>query len=279
MANAEHDRSSSLRSSLVAALKPTSVLGLAMTAFVLLIFAIFIFGSRGRYSDPDVSDILRTASVGIISAGVATLIDRNISFSILRNDISDSLQEAHGISQAMRTAGVRNVIPEFDFGLPFREARKGETVSWLDTYCPRENEFMADLLAAVARGVRVRMLIIDPGAATADMRNGELVGTFDTGAGWTAGLQAFIAKMKAAAMQNPSHFEIRQYNDLPCVPMYMIAGSKVTRKAYFSIFLTRPTERCAHVELRAGSLLEDMSAYFDAKWARHAVKQTSTITI
>jgi hypothetical protein len=150
----------------------------------------------------------------------------------------------------------------------FREARRGETVSWLDTYCPRQNEFIDDVIDALRRGVQVRMLIIDPSCDNAAFRNQELESTFDTGGGWTGGLDAFISKMSAVAGRGYGKFEIRYYRDLPCVPMYLVGKLPSARKGYFSIFLVRATAGCQHLELTRGEWLTDMAKYFSSKWER-----------
>jgi hypothetical protein len=256
----------SVRSAVV----PNRLLSLILSSGAALVFAVFVFGTRGKYPDPDTAELLRTVSVGILAATVATVIDRQISLRTLEKQIHNSLLEAEGVKNSLVRLGVHGAFQVFDFGQPFREARRGEVVSWLDTYCPRQNELMDDLVAAVDRGVHVRMLIIDPTCASAAFRDVELVGSFDTGEGWKTGLEAFIQKMTAAAQRGNGHFEIRFYNDLPCVPMYLIGRASSARVGYFSLFLTRPSAHFPHLELRSGEWLVDMVAYFEAKWTRHA---------
>ncbi|GAA3344842.1 hypothetical protein GCM10020358_49700 [Amorphoplanes nipponensis] len=252
------------------ALVPNRLLGLILVSGAALLFAVFVFGTRGKYPDPDTAELLRTVSVGILAAAVATVIDRQISLGALEKQIYDSLLEAEGVKSSLARLGVHGAHHVFDFGRPFREAHKGEVVSWLDTYCPRQNELIDDLVAAVDRGVHVRMLIIDPRCATAGHRDAELVGSLDTGEGWKAGLEAFIHKMTAAASRGHGRFEIRFYDDLPCVPMYLVGRGSAARVGYFSLFLTRPSAHFPHLELRSGAWLVDMAAYFEAKWSRHA---------
>jgi len=235
-----------------------------------LIFSVFVFGTHGAHSNSNIADLLSTIGIGILAALVTTVVDRSVSARDIESRINRNFREAAGIAASLTQLGVQGAYRKFDFGMIFREARRGETVSWLDTYCPRQNEFVDDVINALKRGVLVRMLIIDPACENARFRNEELESTVDTGGGWTGGLDAFISKMKAIAGRGYGSFEIRYYSDLPCAPMYLVGRAPLARKAYFSIFLVRATAQCQHLELSKGEWLSDMAKYFEAKWARQA---------
>jgi hypothetical protein len=219
---------------------------------------------------------LRAVGIGVLAAGVTAIIDRHAVSRELGARIRRCFEDASEASHSLAELGIRSAHSRLDFGHIFREAKKGETVSWLDTYCPRESEFEEELIAALDRGVHVRMLTIEPGCINALNRNAELQSTFDTGGGWETGLKAFIAKMEAVSSRGVGQFEMRFYDDLPCAPMYLIgkpsASGKppVPRKSYFSLYLVRASAGCPHVELSNGAWLQDMAKYFDAKWARHS---------
>lgn len=268
MTNRQGSNGESGRGSLRSLIVPNPLLGLVLLAMTSLIFAVFVFGERGKYYDADVADILRTIGIGALAAAVTTIVDRHLSARDLENRIRESFREAAGVASALTSLGVYTAHAKFDFGLAFRDARKGETVSWLDTYCPRQNELVADFEAALERGVHVRMLIIDPASDNARFRDQELQSTTDTGGGWAAGLAVFIAKMKTIADRGPGRFEIRFYKDLPCVPMYLVGKVPIARKGYFSVFLVRATADCQHLELHRGEWLDDMAQYFEVKWTR-----------
>ena len=248
----------------------SALISLVFVAVIVLIFAIFVFGANRARNNPEISDLLRTIGIGILAALVTTIVDRSVSARDLEARINRDFREAAGVAASLTGLGVERAYPKFDFGTIFREARKGETVSWLDTYCPRQNEFVDDVVNALKRGVQIRMLIIDPTCANSRFRNEELESTVDTGGGWTSGLDTFISKMKAIAGRGYGSFEIRYYSDLPCVPVYLLGKAPIARKAYFSIFLVRATAGCQHLELRKGEWLSDMAKYFEAKWARQA---------
>jgi len=258
----------SLRKNLRSAITPEPLLALVYVSILLLVVAIFVFGERGKYSDPDVADIIRTVALGALAAAVATLVDRQVVLRDLYANIESSTRSAVELSRSIDELGIHAAFPKFDYGLIFREARRGETVSWLDTYCPRQNEFYEDIERCVERGVAIRMLIIDAGCENAKHRNEELETTVNTGGGWDAGLAGFMAKMQTVASKATGLFEIRYYSDLPCVPMYLIGNGRRPRKGYFSLFLVRPSAGCHHIELRSGEWLADMAKYFEAKWNR-----------
>ncbi|GAB1821041.1 hypothetical protein [Herbidospora sp. RD11066] len=249
-------------------IRPNPLLALVLASLVLLFLAVFVFGGSGKYPSADAAEILRTLSVGVLAAVVATIIDRAITFRNLDERLRQSVREATSTASSLSLLGIRNAHPSFDFKMIFKEARRGETISWLDTYCPRQNEFIDDLMGALRRGVSVRMLVIDPTCENARFRDQELEGTIDTGEAWTAGLEAFIRKMEAISTRDLGRFEIRYYRDLPCIPMYLIGKPLAPRRGYFSIFLTRATAHCQHLELRGGEWLHDMANYFEKKWTR-----------
>ncbi len=263
------DRPNSLTAAWVH-LAPNPLQLLVVVSLILLFIAVFIFGERGKYRDPDIADILRTVAVGGLAAAVSTLIDRQVYSNELQHRISAGVSKALGVVSSLNELGVTRAYADFDFGLIFREAESGETVSWLDTYCPRQDDFIEDLSDALKRGVQVRMLIIDPTSRNAQYRNEELQQTIDTGPGWIAALEVFIAKMNAIASRGPGQFEIRFYSDLPCAPIYLVGKSPHARKGYFSLFLVQATSNCHHIELHDGEWLSDMACYFEQKWARQA---------
>jgi hypothetical protein len=64
---------------------------------------------------------------------------------------------------------------------------------------------------------------------------------------------------------------IRVYDDLPCIPMYIISRGGKAVTAYTSFFLTEPTAYFVHLEWQNApkGLLPFMKSYFDQKWDAH----------
>ncbi|MGA7050122.1 MAG: hypothetical protein WBZ37_02440 [Mycobacterium sp.] len=255
---------------LLSLLIPNAVVGLSFIAAVFLVLAIFVFGEHGPLANPLIADLTRTAGISSGAAMLTTILDRHYFSRDLEDRIVDRFREAADRTKTLATLGVNMAYPSFDFGRIFLDARAGETVSWLDTYCPQENAFLDKLVNATNHGVLIRMLIIVPTCENAKFRSVELAESFDTGEVWDDGLKSFISKMKSASARSEGKFEVRFYQDLPCVPMYLVGTAPKARKGYFSLFLVRPTANAQHLELGPGEWLDDMAKYFEHKWARHA---------
>jgi hypothetical protein len=252
---------------------PNKTFVIVAAGAVMVVLAVIEFGTGAPHQDPMWAEILRTIGVGLIAAVVAGIIDHTLIFKNIDARIRDSLQEASGVAADLRILGVQNARgAPFSFSTIFLEAESRETVSWLDTYCPLQDEFIRELSAALKRNVSVRMMVIDPECDTAKMRSEELKDSLNTGEAFTLSLRAFIEKMKKVAADSGGKLEIRYYGDLPCVPMYLIGKPGHPRKGFFSIFLSKATVDCSHLELRDGEWLRHMSEYFEAKWERWAPK-------
>ncbi|HEY4362682.1 MAG TPA: hypothetical protein VGN17_17065 [Bryobacteraceae bacterium] len=258
----------SLAAEIRATLIPNPVLSLLIVGVMLIVVAVFAYGEHGGRPSPMISDVLRTVGIGAIAAAVTGIIDHNLLFKNFESRIRESLQEARDMAEGLRRLGVQNTYKPFFFSQIFAEAQKGESVRWLDTYCPLQNEFLSEVEAALARKVSIRMLVIQPNCANAKNRSLELADTPDTGKAFDASLRAFITKMESLADKSGGRFQIRFYEDLPCVPMYLIDKNNHTRKGFFSIFLSDATAHCTHMELSDGEWLQNMASYFDAKWER-----------
>jgi hypothetical protein len=237
-----------------------------------LVIAVFVFGPYGNYKDPEVYDVLRTLAVGALSSAITIIIDRHLVTGTIANLTKEYLEEAVGVERTLSKQGLCKAYEDhFEFSMIFRSARKGETVWWLDTYCPKKDEFFDDLMNAFTRGVNVRMLIIQPDCDNAKYRAAELEGTVDTGVAWQTGLSDFIHRVNLIAEKFSGNIDIRFYSDLPCVPMYLICKDVRPRLGWFSIYLGMATAYFTHFEVKPGPLLTEMAKYYNAKWEANAV--------
>lgn len=252
----------SLAEDLRALLIPNPVLALLLLSVASILVAIFIFGDER----PGLSELFRTVGIGALAAAVTGIIDHNLLFRNFETRIHESLLAANGTSATLTELGIETAYRQFGFSQIFKDAKQGETVCWLDTYCPVQNEFLEELESAMRRKVTIRMLVIDPECENARARNHELSGTLETGKAFMDSLKLFVTKMELIAAHSSGRLEVRYYSDLPCVPMYLIGKHGQPRKAFFSIFLSKPTAHCSHVELSSGEWLTNMASYFDRKW-------------
>ncbi len=261
-----NDSGRSLAADLRALLTPNPVLLLLLLSVTSIAVAIFAFGRES----PGLADLFRTIGIGALAAAVTGIIDHTLLFRNFEMRIHDSFLQAMRMSSNLRELGVENAHKQFAFSTIFKAAKAGETVSWLDTYCPLQNEFIEALEEAIKHNVTIRMLVIQPTCDNAKARNVELGGTPDSGEAFDAALKAFVTKMEWVAAESSGRLQVRYYSDLPCVPMYLIGKVGHVRKGFFSIFLSKATAHCAHVEISSGEWLTNMMEYFDKKWERWA---------
>jgi len=121
----------------------------------------------------------------------------------------------------------------------------------------------------------LRSFILDPNCKNAEYRSEEI-------ANWRYDLPAFrrdieafkdqifgIAKQLSTSSSNGGTLEVYTYQDLICVPMYIVLRGGQPYKGYSSFFLAKPTgTNFVHLEWteRDGGVLEEMKSYFDQKW-------------
>ena len=174
-------------------------------------------------------------------------------------------------------AGFQGTIHGMDFKKLFTEVQPGETVLWLDIFDPRTADFATELDAALTRGVNVKMLIQEPGTRHARNRASELgepLPHFDA-----TQRQFILAMHQLVIAPRPSahgKLQMRTYNDLPSVPMYIIVSkSGETRYGYTGFFLSTPTDHSHSVHLKWTNCGKEPSIdlfakYFNFKWESFA---------
>jgi hypothetical protein len=69
--------------------------------------------------------------------------------------------------------------------------------------------------------------------------------------------------------------QILAYDDLPCMPMYIVTHKGLPIRGYSGYFLTKPSALFEHLEWTniKGGVLENMHEYFEQKWNRHLQKR------
>ena len=182
-------------------------------------------------------------------------------------------------------------IDRVNFRDLFRGLDKNDELLWLDTYCPdmESAEVQDALCAAIDRGAAVHMLVMDPDAATADLRAHEIATPgqhdpeeFRTNAQRNLNI---LEHLRDTRLDENKRCRLRfdKYWGLPCAPMYLVArqSKKGTAKGqlvegWTSYFLTLPTYQSAHLHwdqaaradrlpAGAGMGLEAFRTYFSRK--------------
>jgi hypothetical protein len=66
----------------------------------------------------------------------------------------------------------------------------------------------------------------------------------------------------------PGHLEVRLYDDLPCIPMYIQKRGGVPIRGFTGYFLSHASERFAHARwgFADKGMLQYFAEYFDNKW-------------
>lgn len=116
------------------------------------------------------------------------------------------------------------MIPKMDFFNLFDDLRTGQTLYWLDTFCPSFETWVPDLIRAVGRGAHIRMLALDPDCENARDRAAELASTYGT-ENFLSDLRRFINTIKGCKSQC-IHLEgslvLLPYHDLLGAPTYIV---------------------------------------------------------
>jgi hypothetical protein len=163
----------------------------------------------------------------------------------------------------------------FNFGSLFDDLEPGDELLWFDTYCPDQPNYLAQLRSAVHRGASVKLLAVTPDSQVARLRAKEIdpvrgfsVKRFqDEARGNLETLRDALACEDAKVRER---VQVRLYDDLPCVPMYIRVHAGRPHTAIQSFFLRNPSFDRPHLEWRAasGGTLYDLYDYFVAKWEK-----------
>jgi hypothetical protein len=155
----------------------------------------------------------------------------------------------------------------------FNNLEEGDELLWLDTYSPDLPLFRDKIQAAVKKGAHLRMLVIDPEAATAHMRADEIA---DDGYGDThfcGAAREFLSALVEVAEKlgdEKGRIEVRAYKDLPGVPMYVHLRNKRPIAGVTGFFLSAPSFDEAHLCWRSADngMLTSFVDHFEHKWRR-----------
>jgi hypothetical protein len=205
----------------------------------------------------------------------------------LERDVTKELNRIHAsldsIILSRRTFGLvgfRSATENgrFDFSGVFNLLKPGDELLWLDTYAPTYREFQGYMENALRTGVKLRMLVIDSACDNARLRAEEIdrrgfgPRTFskevDEFRDWIRDVVHKVATDVPSARQD---CRVRVYDDLPCIPLYIIVREGLPVRGFNSFFLTEPTAYFVHLEweyTREG-LLTYMHRYFEQKWKSH----------
>ncbi len=151
--------------------------------------------------------------------------------------------------------------------------KKGDELHWLDTYCPQINGILNRLEEALELEVKVKILTMKKDSNVAKYRSQELEGEvqdefvlFNQQVNlYHDGLSKILSKQESRSKDN---LEVRFYDDLPGVPMYIVVRDGVLFVGYTGWYLNKSASK--NIFLKWGpakkAVLESVESYFDKKW-------------
>lgn len=249
------------------------------------------------------TESLRALALAAIPAILVVQYDHYRTIREVGEDIEDTLDVL--IAGRLRY-GLARIHHRLDYSALFAELLPTDELLWLDTYCPLDEGYYNSMKAALRRGAHVKILTIAPHCDNARNRAMEITAGFLPEGDdeleqddnvfherFEEEVERFVAHLldvledleKKPAAKVRERAEVRMYDDLPCVPMYIIrargqdsATANVSpgrpRRGFSSMFLAHPTANFPHFEwnptdIQGGFALEALARYFDEKWERH----------
>lgn len=164
--------------------------------------------------------------------------------------------------------GLKGFHGEMNFSQLFNDLDKGDELWWLDTYAPNYLGFVRHLRNALRRGAKIRMLVLNPECKNAEYRADEIGGLFKP-TSFKVELRKFWGDMDSCAneAQEGGSLELRWYEGLPCMPMYIIHRNGKILYAYTSFFLGQPTGiEFPHIKWEEGLMARNFLDYVQSKW-------------
>lgn len=192
---------------------------------------------------------------------------------------------AHEVSQLFDEKIDAELIQARKFGLDriensfpliemFDSLQPGDTLWWLDTFCPGHKTWLPHVKHAIARGASINMLVLDPDSSFCSMRAKE-IGDIFTDESFVAELRLFISDFEECRRilekqhKLVGHFDIVRYNDLLGVPCYVVTRNDRPIYGYSSMYLTQPTGvEFPHFCWTQGGMCEILFIYIKGKYDR-----------
>mgnify|MGYP003289190958 CR=1 FL=1 len=256
--------------------------GLIATVVMLAVCVVIFLASDSLYFRfPQwrmIFEPLKDLSLAATAALAVAVIDHFVTIRKVASEVTKGIEDRmvdvmNMFVNGSKDTGLVRVHKRLNFMNLFESLGPHDELLWLDTYCPGNAEFISKIGPALERGAKTRMLIIDPRSANASLRADEIRET-ET---FSQDVEVFIrrisgvrCKLKKAGL-NADSCQILAYDDLPCMPMYIVTHKGIPVRGYSGFFLAKPSAFFAHVEwtLVPGGVLENMCEYFEQKWERN----------
>jgi hypothetical protein len=170
--------------------------------------------------------------------------------------------------------GLRKYIPPVEYSELVGLAQPGATVTLHDTLIPDIANSLPRIESLIRDGVTFKIMIAHPDSAVAQMRAAEIGPEWDYDDAFRPGIIAYFHHLRSIAKQLPEslkdRLQVRVYDTLPCMPIYIIDNPGTDNDALFhGFFLCKASVEAPHVEFSNvdGSLYETFSTYVSEKWS------------
>jgi hypothetical protein len=163
----------------------------------------------------------------------------------MRKEISDVVATTiNTFMPSFEKWGFQGFEDILEYNVIFEPLIDGDELLWLDTYAPARVEVVNLVSMALKKGAIIKMLAIAPESDTAKLRAKEI------------------------EQRGLTEQEVRLYDDLPCVPMYIHRRGGVPIRGFTSYFLSHASENFAHARwgFANNGMLKHFTEYFDRKW-------------
>jgi len=255
-----------------------------LIALVILLFGSCLLLASSQIAPRSGGEILREAGFVIIGTVLVSFVYEYV----LRRHHDESLLKF--ITNSLVTNGPKyglvSIVERLDFGALFDRLERGDTLLWLDTYCPDAPNYQEHLLSAIQRGATVHMLAIRPKSEAAKWRANEIKKKFGYSfPRFAEEASNQIEKLKEVLEGSTSEVsqrvKLRLYDDLPCIPMYIHLRGNRPDVAFTSYFLGNPTFSEPHLKwtVTTDGFLRKLYDYFLAKWEAHSDNEVELIPL
>ena len=177
--------------------------------------------------------------------------------------------------------GLERILTSFSLRTLLEALEPGDKLWMLDTYDRQYQTWMEEMDDALSRGAEIYVLIVDPGAAVAEMRAAEIGET----QAFSGVVHVFGEVLRRLQRKHRSNLKVRYYADLPCAPMYLVERDGKFFRGYTSYFLDVPSNgefphfQWSASESSAGGVLgSHFLSYVVSKWERAGKPWTSAAT-
>lgn len=183
--------------------------------------------------------------------------------NVFPNMVDYGLSEIHGFS-----------LPKF-----LNDAKIGDSIYCLDTYCPQSDDIIDSLIDAIERGVNIKILSIsvEDNFANATHRANEFgddptrKGAINQMTSWHEALNNMNRDRLEEKFKTKPYMgslEVSYYDDLLGMPMYIHIRDKKPISAYTGFYLNESASKSLYLKWKPSTknFIEKFVIYFDKKW-------------